>query len=102
MSMNLYLILLNRDDVSVIEMASLPLTIALMFYQSRVQGYWKSEVAHGKSYFAFYGFLQLCLIVLITSFAVYFSLEILNPFASKYFNPYLLTVIHVFVYYSHK
>ena len=112
-SINLYLVMLNLSHVNLLEIASLSLTIMLMFYQTSVQGYFRCVSNASKSVddvvsqrggakIATYHFLKMCLHILSACFAIYFSSENMNPFARKYLNPFILILVHVFLYLSQK
>ena len=101
-AINLYLIVLHHSDLSLLEFAALAATLLLLFYQTRIQGFFGAIASETNSKPLFYSFLRFCLLVLIVTFAIYFSSEAIDAYGRKCFNPFLLLLLHFFFYFSLK
>ena len=99
-SMNIYLMLLNLDDIVLLQVVSLCLTILLMFHQTTVKGFFFEEDKFDDVKLLLYNALNVCFQILIASVAIYISSDNFDHFSRKNFNPYFLTFIHMFFYFS--
>ena len=100
-SLNLNLVLLASDDVLLLQLFSLALTLALMYCQISVHGfYFGKQRLEVRS--VSYHLLGFCLQLILVSAALFFANGVYNPFSRPCLNPYFIALLILYLYFSLK